>query len=684
MLLGNAGGAPLGRRLEGSGVATSTAPRVGGRDRPRADARRVPPAPASTERIEGLDGIRALAIAAVLVFHLNAPWLPGGFLGVDVFFVVSGFLITTLLVREHERTGRIAFSRFWVRRARRLVPALVVCVAVSVLITRLVSGDLLVHVGRQVVGALTFSTNWVEITAGTSYFDQTAPQLFMNFWSLAVEEQFYLVWPLATLLLVRFVPVRGRVGAALAIATVSTTLMAALYVPGTDATRVYYGTDTHVMGLMLGAALAFTWASPSLGARLRPSGWRSAGRLAVPGAGLVLVALLFLLDEGQAATFRGGILLASAATAVLVLGVLDRQDRRTPWQRVTSSRVATWVGVRSYSIYLWHWPVILIVARDTPSAPGTAGHLWTRAWSVLVTVALADLTYRFVETPFRRHGFRGVARTVGAALLHSPRRARQVVAASTATAALALTLILVTAPEQSETARMLEANAAQAAQSAAAPSPAAAEPTASRPATSTTTSARPTPTSPAASVTATPPAKAAFTMPTGKEIDAYGDSMMVGSLHALEYYFPGIRMDARSNRRWSDAVTAVTARGDANRRAIVLAFGTNAGVDAAAVTKVLDVLGPDRMVVLVNLMGPFARIESDNATLAAVAKGRTNVVVADWAAAVRDHPEQLQADRIHPSLKGSHLFAKTVRQALATLSERHTGTKVVLEDLPIP
>lgn len=231
---------------------------------------------------------------------------------------------------------------------------------------------------------------------------------------------------------------------------------------------------------------------------------------------------------------------------------------------------------------------------------------------------------------------------------------------------------------------MLEANAARAAQSAAAPSPAAAEPTASRPATSTTTSARPTPTSPAASVTATPPAKAAFTMPTGKEIDAYGDSMMVGSLHALEYYFPGIRMDARSNRRWGDAVTAVAARGETNRRAVVLAFGTNAGVDAASVTKVLDVLGPDRMVVLVNLMGPFARIESDNAALAAVAKGRPNVVVADWAAAVRDHPEQLQADRIHPSLKGSHLFAKTVRQALAVLSERHTGTKVALEDLPMP
>ncbi len=694
MLLGKQVVHPLGRRLEGSDVATSTAPRVGGSTRPEAAARPTPspqrPSGGASDRIDGLDGIRALAIVAVLVFHLNAPWLPGGFLGVDVFFVVSGFLITTLLVREHERTGTIAFSQFWVRRARRLLPALAVCVAVSLLIARLASGDLLVHAGRQVLGALTFSTNWLEITAGTSYFDQTAPQLFMNFWSLAVEEQFYLAWPLLTLLLVRLVPARGRIATALTIAAVSTVLMAVLYTPGTDATRVYYGTDTHLMGLMVGAGLAFAWANPELSSRLRPSSWGRAGRLAVPAAVLVLGALLARLDETHAATFRGGILLASIATAVLLLGVLDRDPTRslTPWQRLTSSRAATWVGVRSYSIYLWHWPVILIVARDNPSAPGTPGHLWTRAWCVLVTVALADLTYRLVETPFRRHGFRGVGRRVGAALLQSPRRARQVVAGTAATAAIALTVILLTAPEQSETARLLEANAARAAQSPVAGRNPSAQPSASPAATGAAAAPSKASARPPVTATAQPApagaAKASFTMPTGKEIDAYGDSMMVGSVHALEYYFPGIRMDAKSNRRWSDAVTAVTARGDTNRRAVVLAFGTNAGVDEAAVKKVLDTLGPDRMVVLVNLMGPFARVDTDNATLALVAKGRANVIVADWAAAVRNHPEQLQTDRVHPSLKGSHLFAKTVRQALATLAERHTGTKVVLKDLPMP
>ena len=177
---------------------------------------------------------------------------------------------------------------------------------------------------------------------------------------------------------------------------------------------------------------------------------------------------------------------------------------------------------------------------------------------------------------------------------------------------------------------------------------------------------------------------ASFTMPAGKDIDAYGDSIMVGSLGALRYYFPGIRIDAKSNRRWSDGLTEVTARGVGNRRAVILAFGTNAGVDEDRVKKVLDALGPNRMVVLVNVMGPFAASTRTTPTLEPVARGRPNVVVADWADAIRAHPEQVQSDRVHPTIKGAHLFSKTVRQAIADLSERNTGTKVVLKDLPIP
>jgi hypothetical protein len=398
---------------------------------------------------------------------------------------------------------------------------------------------------------------------------------------------------------------------------------------------------------------------------------------------------MLLLDEQSPWTFRGGIVLASLATTVLVMGVLDRRSTGPgAFQRVVRHPLATWVGARSYSIYLWHWPVILLVGLDNPSAPGTTWHGLTRLWCVLVTLALADLTFRFVETPFRTLGFRGVARRLGGALIGLTTRGRRIVAGVAAVLVVGTTVVVVTAPDMTETARMLAANEA-AADATAPPASATGTPGAPRPsATAGTAPSRPavsasstTGPSGAGSQTARP---AAFTMPSGPEIDAYGDSIMVGSLQALRYYFPGIRIDAKSNRRWSDGLAEVKARGEGNRRAVVLAFGTNAGVDADRVEDVLKVLGPNRMVVLVNVMGPFARIDGDNAALALVASRHPNVVVADWADAVRAHPDQVQSDRVHPTLTGAHLFSKTVRQALADLSERSTGQKVVLKELPIP
>ena len=173
-------------------------------------------------------------------------------------------------------------------------------------------------------------------------------------------------------------------------------------------------------------------------------------------------------------------------------------------------------------------------------------------------------------------------------------------------------------------------------------------------------------------------------MPEGREIDVLGDSMVVGASHALRYYLPKVRMDAKSNRRWSAAPGLVEARGGSLRRAVVLGFGTNAGTDAQAVRRALDAIGPERMVVLVTLHGPFSRIESDNAALRDLAAGRPNVVLADWHAALAGTNGQLQPDGIHPSLEGSHLYAKTVRAALAELSERRTGRPVTLRALPLP
>jgi peptidoglycan/LPS O-acetylase OafA/YrhL len=628
----------------------------------------------SPGHLDGLDGLRALAIAAVVVYHLDPAWLPGGFLGVDVFFVVSGFLITTLLHREALAHGRIAFGRFWTRRARRLIPALVVCVLVSAVAARVVHHDLVVHIGRQLLGALTFSTNWVEIAAGSSYFDQTSPQLFMNFWSLAVEEQFYLVWPLVVAALLATTLRRGRprrigVTVSLGVAALSTAAMALLYVPGDDATRVYYGTDTHLMGLMLGAALAFAW--PSSWRPRYASAWLAVRRPALGVALAILAVLLWVLTEESTLTFRGGLALACLATVVLVAALLpvghetgrgahttSSVDSR--WRAVLCAEPVTWVGRRSYGIYLWHWPVIVVVGQEMRTAPGTFQHVVSAIWCVLVTIALADLSYRFVEAPIRVWGFRECGRMAWGAIRFSSSWGPRAVAAAAVVLVAAAAVVVATAPSRSDTEQVIAENAPDQAPVAPAPTP---------------------------SATTTAPAGPAqdWSMPSGDQIDVFGDSLVATTKGAIDYYFPGVRQDAKSNRRWSDGLAAVTARGVDIRRAVVLAFGTNAGVAEDTVVKTLDVLGPDRMVVLVNLYNPKSTwIDEANATLARVASTRPNVIVADWNAAIRADLSLLQSDKVHPGIPGAHLFAKTVRAAMAELSTRHTGQAVTLKDLKVP
>ena len=637
--------------LVGAPIPTTVLPPATA-ERPGGDA--VPTRP-PRGHLAGLDGLRALAIGAVMIFHLDPDWLPGGFLGVDIFFVISGFLITTLLVRERERDGSIDLRGFWTRRARRLLPALLVVVPACILIARTVEADLLVGIRRQALGALTFSTNWLEIANGSDYFHSTSPQLFMNFWSLAVEEQFYLAWPLVTIALLaarRHLGLSwGVLGALVLSVGVGSALLMALRYDPADVTRVYYGTDTHLVGLMLGAAMAMTWAGPTRAGTITPQ-WHRWRRHVVVGAGVLLAGLLVLADEGSAWTFRLGIPLVSLATALLLLASVDRPGRL---RTVLEAPPLRWIGTRSYGIYLWHWPVILVIGQDIPAAAGTASFVWTRVWAVVVTLALADLSFRFVETPVRRLGFGGAMRAAGRTLLRVPPRGRQAAAATVALSGLVLAAVLFTAPEKTSTQATLEDNAAQA---SAPRETAAVEVAAGNP---------------------------DFRMPRGQEIDVFGDSMAVGSLHALRYYFPGVQIDAKSNRRWSDGQTQVRSAGDSLRRAVVLAFGTNAGTDEQTVRALIKDIGPDRMVVIVNLHADrLTRITKDNSTLEEIAKDHPNVAIADWDAAVSADPDQLQADGIHPSLSGAHVYAKVIRQAFADLSEQHTGKKVTLEELPMP
>jgi peptidoglycan/LPS O-acetylase OafA/YrhL len=347
----------------------------------------------------GLDGLRALAVLAVIAYHEQLGWAPGGLLGVGVFFTLSGYLITDLLLGQWARSGALNLADFWLRRARRLLPALFVMLAVVTAWVTVVSPSRLASLRGAVAAAATYSSNWFYIYTHNSYFARFAPPgPFDHLWSLAVEEQFYLVWPWLLLLGVYFLrgrrpgAVRWLVLPTLVLAATSAVAMLMLYHPGYDPTRVYEGSDTRACGLLVGAALAMVWPSRR---SARTALW---SRVVLDGAGLaglaVIGVMIWRVGQYSAFTYQGGLVLLSVATAGVVAAVA------CPGSLVgviLGWKPLRWVGVRSYGIYLWHYPVIILTspANSTENLPRAA-------LQVAASVGIAALSWRFIEEPIRR------------------------------------------------------------------------------------------------------------------------------------------------------------------------------------------------------------------------------------------------------------------------------------------
>ncbi len=355
--------------------------------------------------LPGLDGLRALAVLAVIAYHEQLGWASGGLLGVGVFFTLSGYLITDLLLGQWVATGRLNLGDFWLRRARRLLPALFVMLAAVTAWATVASPARLATLRGAVAAAASYSSNWYYIATHSSYFARFAPPgPFDHLWSLAVEEQFYLVWPWLLLLGVcclrsrRAGAVRWLALPTLALAAGSAAAMLLLYHPGYDPTRIYEGSDTRACGLLVGAALATLWPSRR---ETRPARW---ARVLLDGAGLAGLAVVGLMiwrvGQYSSFTYQGGLVVLSVATA----GVLAAAACPGCLTGVALGwRPLRWIGVRSYGIYLWHFPVIVLTtpANATEDLPRAAVQ-------VAASIGLAALSWRFVEEPIR-HGALGRA-----------------------------------------------------------------------------------------------------------------------------------------------------------------------------------------------------------------------------------------------------------------------------------
>ncbi len=357
----------------------------------------------------GLDGVRAIAVTAVVIFHLGATWLPGGFLGVDVFFVLSGFLITSILLTEFGNRGKIDVKHFYLRRARRLLPALYAMLATIVVVTAITTRGELHRLRGDVVAALTYCTNWTQIVWNRSYFDQLSrPSLMQHLWSLAVEEQFYVVWPLLLVLSILTRRLWATFAMTVALIAASSILMAALYTPGTDPKRVYYGTDTHIAPMLVGALLGIVLVQRRRANRPEAGvAGRTAMDVAAIGGLIGLAWACTAITYYSTGLYRGGYLLISIATLAVVLAATTAG---TLTSAVLGWAPFVWIGKRSYAIYLWHWP-ILMLTRPRVDVSWHGPPLIIAQLAVILIAS--DLSFRYLERPIRQYGFLAFLRGTG-------------------------------------------------------------------------------------------------------------------------------------------------------------------------------------------------------------------------------------------------------------------------------
>jgi len=603
-------------------------------------------------RLPGLDGLRGIAVLAVIIYHTDVSLLVGGFLGVDVFFVLSGFLITSLLIEELTQTNTVDRARFYMRRIRRLMPALFLVLFFSVLVSGLFVLDAAYHVRRDLPWAITFVLNWSYLFFEQSYFvNISRPPLLQHLWSLSVEEQFYVIWPilLVALYKVKIGNLSPRVKIFIASATLaiaSTAWMIYLSVTNgypipNDPSRVYFGTDTHAMGLLVGCAAAAMWRNEKLNSRLTPDRTTALNALGVFSLAGLAYFFVFVSELNQF-LYRGGFLALSLLTASLVLVAAHPGLK---FGAFLGNPVLKWFGDRSYGIYLWHWPIFVLMRSGIDIQ-------WAEpiAFAVKVTIVLvvADLSYRFVEMPIR-NGAIGTRLAIWRAA-GVPRPQPRTLLASTLTIAV-LTASLV---------GMYRV-----------PTPDAGNLTGIGGITAIDDDPIP-PVVPAATPNTDPLISAQQAEKVRKDIQnklapvIFGDSVVLSARDSLRSIIGKVSIDAAVSRQPKVIADRIRARRDEQRLGpnVVIHMGTNGIVQESDLKPILEQLRDRNRVVVVNVQVPRVWMKPTNKMISTLVKQYPNARLADWNAVSKGKKKYFAPDGVHLTKTGGDVFADLLKETL--------------------
>ncbi|TVY02368.1 acetyltransferase [Cohnella terricola] len=621
----------------------------------------------------GLDGLRAISVLAVIAYHFNLQLAPGGLLGVGIFFVLSGYLITDQLMSEWQDNRKIDLAHFWTRRARRLLPAMFSMLALTAVWLLLFDPSRLASIRGDFASAVLYFNNWWLIFHKVSYFESFGPPSPIgHLWSLAIEEQFYLLWPLLLAIGMRFAARRGKLilfmlgGAAL-----SALAMGLLYVPGLDPSRVYYGTDTRVFALLIGAALAVAWPSRKLA-----DGVKRGSRAMMDLIGTVcLIAILWMIaqvDEYGSFLYYGGLVLLSVLSAAVIAVLAHPGTRLSAWLGVKPLR---WIGVRSYGLYIWHYPVI---ALSTPSVDTEGVSVLRIVIQLAVSFILAALSWKYIEEPIRRGALSRVwqrVRTIPAgkrrvvwlaaicpivllAISCNNGAGHSVTTAKASTGTAVQDSVLRPGSSSGLTQTGKSDGAKNAAGHNRPNTQGTMDPIKDKPIKETSVGNGQKGT--------IPPKEAKPEDEAGKGITAIGDSVILDAQPFLEKLLPGIVVDGKIGRQMSQATDVVESlkAGGKLGDCIIIELGTNGSFNSKQLRKLLDSLSDAKEIWLVNTRVPRKWQDTVNAALEKAAGDYDNVKLIDWFSASKGKISFFYKDGVHLKPSGADYYAKLLKKEL--------------------